>query len=112
MTVGEFQGLVATVGFNAAEAALNAAGGFSTPAPEPAPVPAPAPLPDDQRNTGTISQYQYDVLSSLGQDMTGFTVAPEWSDPGSQLPSGQGAANQQELVHAYNPPNHPTDPGE
>ena len=112
MTVGEFQGLVATVGFNAAEAALNAAGGFSTPAPEPAPVPAPAPLPDDQRNTGTISQYQYDVLSSLGQDMTGFTVAPEWSDPASQLPSGQGAANQQELVHAYNPPNHPTDPGE
>ena len=42
MTVGEFQGLVATVGFSAAEAALNAAGGFSTPTPAATPAPTSA----------------------------------------------------------------------
>tara|TARA_R110002012_G_scaffold316271_2_gene531025 strand:+ start:3177 stop:5099 length:1923 start_codon:yes stop_codon:yes gene_type:complete len=72
MTIGEFQGLVATVGFNAAEAALNAAGGFSTPTPAatPAPTPTPVPTPAPTPNVEPASVSAFTQLERSGRKGT------------------------------------------
>ena len=114
MTVGEFQGLIASgVPWADAEAALKAAGGFSasTPISTPIQTPIPTPIPTTTvgGNMAEISQYQYDLLTSLGQDMTGYTVPAEWSDPIATAPEAVAAAgvNGQERVHAYWGPGSP-----
>jgi hypothetical protein len=72
------------------------------------------PTPIQTANVGAamaenqlLSQYQYDTLAAAGHDMTGFTVPEVWSDPVTTAPDftaatgSEGAANGQELVHAY-----------
>ena len=70
MTVEEFQGLVASGGFPAAERALNAAGGFSTPTAVPTPTPTPTPTPIPTANVEPASVSAFTQLERSGRKGT------------------------------------------